>query len=210
MITKPSVAPYGLLFLALVTGCVSLERAYPEKKLYSLEASRTTRVSPKGARSVLRVNDFQISPGYEKREFVYRVGDNRYESDFYRLFFTPPSRMVTSSVRDWLANSGLFGNVVGSGSLMESDYVLEGSVQAMYGDYRGGQPKAVLKVQTLLLREGERGPVVVRQKNFEEAIPIGEEGGDRLVKGWNTGLKNILKSLEGELKGLDLKATPGS
>ncbi len=109
--------------------------------------------------------------------------------------------MFTEEIRKRLAVSGLFNHVVDPSSLLDSAYVLEGAVTALYGDYRvSTAPKAVMEIQFLILQQTDVSPEIVLQRQYHKEEPLNGNTPDALVKSWNTALNQILKEFENDLK----------
>jgi cholesterol transport system auxiliary component len=189
------------ILLSLSTGCINLERSYIGKHYFILEASRAEDISFPDTGKVLAVRRLRVSPKYEGKGLVYRLGELNYESDFYNEFFISPVSMFTEEVRKRLAVSGLFKHVVDPSSLLDSTYVLEGAVTTLYGDYRvSTAPKAVIEIQFLLLQETDVSPKIVLQRQYHKEEPLNGNTPDALVKSWNTALNQILTEFENDLK----------
>lgn len=179
-----------------------------EKQTFLLDASRNQAGSPSESKAILRVRTLRVSPRYEGKSFVYRTGDLSYESDYYNEFFTPPDTMVTEEVREWLAASGLFGQVVDFTGEVEHTHILEGEVIDLYGDYseRGGsRPKAALGIEFLFVEDVSGQPKLIFQKRYRKAVPVQGTAPAALVQGWNEALQKILTDLEGDLRESVLK-----
>ncbi|MGH7799504.1 MAG: ABC-type transport auxiliary lipoprotein family protein [Thermodesulfobacteriota bacterium] len=194
-----------LLFLTL-TGCATLDKNYPERNYYILNVSNEVQNSPPVSGTILEVGRFEISPSFSGREFVHRIGDLSYESDFYNQFFRPPSSLTTDEVRKWFSESGLFKNVVDPSNNVEANYVLEGNVSELYGDFRAtNEPKAVLGIQFFLTEETSANPKIVYQNNYRREVVLSSNSAQDLVKGWNEALEQILTDLQGDLRNVDFK-----
>ncbi|MBU2547201.1 MAG: membrane integrity-associated transporter subunit PqiC [Proteobacteria bacterium] len=198
------IAP--LCLILTLSGCLSGEQGYPEKRFFALEAMRPDRVPPPAAGPVLKVRPFRVSPQYEAKGFVYRTGDSSYASDFYNEFFIPPGPMLTDQTIKWLAAAGLFGRVTDDPGRQRPDYVLEGALNLLYADFRNSQaPRVVLEFKIFLLSDRTAEPGVVFQKSYRRETPVGKGSGpEALVGAWNQGLAGLLADLEADLKGLDL------
>jgi len=184
-----------------VVGCVNLERSYPEKRYFVLDASRDEDVTLPETGSVLTVRRFRVSPKYEGKGLVYCLKELSYESDFYNEFFISPASMFTEEIRKRLAGSGLFKQVLDPSSLLDSTYVLEGAVTALYGDYRvSTAPKAILEMQFFLLQETDASPKIIFQSQYHKEEPLIGNTPDALVKSWNSALSQILTEFETDLK----------
>jgi cholesterol transport system auxiliary component len=194
-----------LLFLTL-TGCATLEKNYPERNYYILNVSNKDQNPSPVSETVLEVRRFEISPSFANREFVYRNGDLSYVSDFYNQFFRPPSSLITEEVRKWLSESGQFKYVVDSSNSVEPNYVLEGNISELYGDFRAtNEPKSVLGIQFFLTEETSANPKIVFQNNYRSEVVLSSNSPSELVKGWNEALQKILTALQGDIKNVDFK-----
>jgi cholesterol transport system auxiliary component len=193
-------------FAALVAaaGCVDLKSAYPEKRLYTLEASRTAPARTGLEATVLRVRRFTASKLAEGSEFVTRTGESEYESDFYNVFFVPPAAQAMEQAHRWLGSSRLFGSVVGTGSSIAETHVLEGNLVALHGDRRDrNAPRAVLELQFVLVGVASDPAAVLMQKSYRQETVLAKDDAESLVRAWNEGLAKILASLEEDLSKVD-------
>jgi len=188
------------LFL-LFSGCVSLERSYPEKRYFVVELAENTQRSNPAGNQTLLVSGLRISPRYADKSFVYRTSESGYESDFYNQFLTSPDTMLSEELRKGLAASLAFKYVIGPSSQLQPNYVLEGSVNALYGDFRNlEKPAAVLEIEFFLHNEDSANPGIVLQKRYTKTAPISGRSPDALVKGWSQALGAILTELNGDLE----------
>jgi len=193
-----------ILVALLAAGCApTLTRPAPDKRLYALAAARPGTTPPARDKTVLKVRPLQISPAYQGKELVYRLGDVEVESDYYNTFFTQPAQALTQQTAQWIERAGVFGTVVDSTSQMAETHLLEGMVNALYGDFRDkAHPKAVLEMQFFLLRNKEDKFAMVFQKTYAKAVPFSTDFKDAraLVEAYNTALAEILTELEGDLR----------
>ncbi len=189
------------MLFSISTGCINLERSYIEKRYFALEASRDEDISSPDTDAVLNVRRFRVSAKYEGKGLVYRLEELSYESDFYNEFFISPASMLSEEIRKRLAVSGLFKHVVDPSSLLDSTYILEGAVTALYGDYRvSTAPKAVMEIHFLLLQETDVSPEIVLRRQYNKEEPLNGNTPDALVKSWNEALSQILTEFETDLK----------
>ena len=148
-----------------------------------------------------------VSPRFEGKELVYRTGDTRYESDFYHAWFVSPSAMLTQQVQNWLRNALLFESVVATPSYLDATHILEGTVTALYGDYRQqGEHKAVVGMHIVLIEDNSTRAAMVFQHDYHQRVELTETSPDELTRGWNQGLQQILMTLEEDLRRVDLRA----
>lgn len=192
---------FVLALLALCAACVGIERSYPDRRYYVLEIPGTTNPTNTTAAETLEVSNIRVSPRYADRSFVYRTSESGYESDFYNQFLIAPASLITEEVRKGLIETQIFKHVIGAASQSQPNYVLEGAVNALYGDFRNpDSPKAVLEMEFFLTSEIPAKPGIVLQKHYAKSIPLTGRSPEALVKGWNQALGEILTSLEADLK----------
>lgn len=193
-----------LALAGLVSACASpLSRPAPERRLYNITAARAEALPPARDKSVLKVRPLQISPAYQGKEMVYRLGEVEFEGDYYNAFFVQPAQNLTQQAEQWMARSGLFANVVDSTSQVMDTHLLEGMVNALYGDFRDrAAPKAVLEAQFFLLKNQNEKYSVVFSKTYTVAVPIPAQFKDAtgLAQGYNQALAKMLGELEVDLK----------
>jgi cholesterol transport system auxiliary component len=198
---------HGLLaLLALCAACIGIERSYPDRRYFVLDAGANTNPSDSSANETLQVSTVRVSPRYADRSFLYRTSEAGYESDFYNQFLIAPASLITEEVRKGLIGSQVFKYVISASSPLQPSYVLEGAVNALYGDFRNAEsPRAVLEMEFFLTSEIPGKPGILMQKRYVKSIPLAGRSPEALVKGWNQGLEEILTSLAADLKATAVK-----
>jgi uncharacterized lipoprotein YmbA len=197
--------PCGFVLLAWLSGCVSIEKSYPDKRYFVFEVARNVSSSNAPGDGILQVSNIRVSPRYEDKGFVYRTSGSSYESDFYNQFLISPAALLGEEVRKGLAQSQIFRHVINASSQLEPTHVLEGVVDALYGDFRDpGAPKAVLEMEFFLRKESASKAEIVAAKRYAKSVAINGRSPDALVKGWNEALEAILSSLVADLKSTKL------
>jgi ABC-type uncharacterized transport system auxiliary subunit len=190
--------------LLLSAGCVSIERSYPDIRYFVITSSaKTTSANPPGANAggVLLVSNLRVSPRYNGKSFVYRRSEANFEWDFYNQFLASPGAILTEEVRKSLSAAQIFEAVIDRGSRLDSTHVLEGAVNALYGDFRGdGPPKAVLEIEFFLTRESAGNPDILLHRPYRASIPVNGASAEALVRGWSQALDQILLALIADLK----------
>ena len=191
----PGFLCLGLAVL-LLDGCVGLSKSYPEKHSYALEVMRQGEAFASTPGTVLKIRKFRASPAIGGKELVYRTSDARYEADFYNEWFVMPNAMITQQVLNWLTTAGLFEYVMDSSGPLPATHILEGTVTALYGDYRTTPTKAVLGLQVFLIHERVSQSDIVLQREYRREIELTEKTPEALVNGWNAALRRILSALD--------------
>ena len=196
-----SVAVFGALAMA---GCGGITKSYPERSYYMFEAPPAEKVPAPVEGAVVQVWKFSVSPGSDGKEFVYRTDDISYESDFYNQFFRAPGALLTETTIRWLADTGLFEDVMSSLGQGFASYFIQSNVVELYGDYRG-EPAAVMTIQFFLLEytpESDYGDNtgIIFNKTYSSHVPIPTASAPDLMRGWNTALGEIYGAFLEDLK----------
>lgn len=191
---------FTLCLLALA-GCVSVEKNYPDKRYFVVEAARASAPEPSKNGVVLLVSSLRVSPRYDSRSFVYRRSEVSYEADFYNQFLVAPGAQLSEEVRRALGQAQVAQHVIGTSIQLEPTHVLEGTVDALYGDFRDlSAPKAVLEMEFFLSKESATKADIVTRKRYTKSIAVNGRSPEALVKGWNDGLTEILAALVSDLR----------
>ena len=199
----------GLLFTSLTasflfTGCVSIEKSYPDKRYFVLDIALDASPQHPGEAGTLQIASARVSPRYADKNFVYRRSDARFESDFYNEFLISPGVLVAEELRQGLSQSGIFKFVVGSVNAVAPTHTLEIVVNSLYGDFRDLKaPKAVMDVEFFRSQEGSPGGILFH-KRYHKTIPLEGRNPEALVQGWNRALEAISGSLVSDLKASEL------
>lgn len=202
-----------IITLSFIIGCTGLSKSYPERNFYMFDLPPVNVQYPRVKGAVAEISRFNVSPGSDGKEFIYRKSEFDYQADFYNQFFRPPGAMLTEVTGRWLQQTGPFEDVFGTVTQADTNYFIEGNVVRIYGDFRSS-PKAVMEIQLVLLKymtEGdfEDNTMVVFAKNYTSEIPIASPTPKDLMQGWNTALGNILNAYLADLsKNVKAPAAP--
>ena len=189
------------LIAIILSGCI--ESAVSAKRQYLLEASRPDSESVLPGKGVVKVRRFRVASAFEGNSLVYRTGKVDFESDFYNEFLSSPGSVITEQARRWLGGSGIFTNVVDTGSRLSSDFVLEANVNALYGDFTSkSEPKAVLEIQFFLINTSGAVSKIAFSKTYKATKPLESRKPAVLVSGLNICIENILQAFEDDLQQL--------
>jgi cholesterol transport system auxiliary component len=168
-------------------------------------------VTPGGHAHVLRVNRFVVAQPFDGRSLVYRVQDQRYESDYYNEFLAQPATMLTEGAMRYLAGSSTFRTAVPMNSSVDARYVLEASVASLHGDFRADRaPTAVLAIRFLLARD-DAASGLVYERLIERRVELNARSASALVGGLDAAYVAILADLARDLRALQLASpTPSA
>ena len=187
------------LLVLLLGGCVGLAQSQPEKQYYALEVVREVQTMVLLPGTMLDIRRFRAAPPLGK-ELVYRESNARYESDFYNQWFVVPDVMLTQQTTSWLTAAGLFQFVMDSSGSLPPTHILEGTVTALYGDYRASPAKAVLGLQFVLVHDAAASMDMIWHNQYRKEVEVMERSPEALVSGWNEALRSILTALEADMR----------
>ncbi len=191
------------LVLLFGAGCANVDKPYPERSYYQFEASYSGQKATPIKGTILGIKRLSVSPGSQGLEFIYRTGEFKYQSDFYNQFFRPPGALITEEVNRWFANAGVFEDVLGQLSQAFPNYVIEGNVVNLYGDFRNSvAPAAVMEIQFFLLKltDDADTPIVITSDTYSVSKPISSQDPKALMLGWNRAFEEILGDFLSDVK----------
>jgi hypothetical protein len=187
----------------LSSGCVRLQKSYPDFKVYSLDPSGQAHAGYSGEPVAVGLGEFSVASQFADRYLTYRSDEVSYESDFYHQMMTSPAVIIQNQTESWLKASPVVKFVLPSDAVYNTSYLISGKVFEFYGDYRQiDQPKAVLAIElTVTNTKADNNPVLL-QKVYSESISMQKTSPKLLVEGWNQALGKILAEFEADLKAL--------
>ncbi len=186
--------------IVIAGGC---SRPAPVKEAFVLEPA-SPPAAAKAHPGVLRIGTVTVAAPYRGRGFVYRETELKFESDFYREFLVAPAANIGEATARALTEAKVFATVVPPGVPAEPDWVLEGFVDALYGDARdAGKPYAVLAI-TYYLRRGD-GDAPIWSRRYERRVPFATGSAAASVAALNGAFGEILAELARDLAALPLK-----
>jgi ABC-type uncharacterized transport system auxiliary subunit len=196
----------GAVLLAAF-GCVSLGQKAPQPDYYMLTVQppaeageRPAAAGPAALHPILLVSGIESNPPFDRYELLYRNGETDWKRDYYNRFMASPGEMAAEATRRWLRGTGLFGTVVGPDAPVEPDYVLRGTLEAIYGDYRHGDRAAVMEIEFALIEpDGARGRLLL-SSDYPARVPLRGLSSAALVEGLDTALTDILTALSVDLR----------
>ena len=147
----------------------------------------------------LRMGAVSVTTPFDGKSLVYRLGDNRYEKDFYNVYAALPNEMVSNATRQWMNQANIFSMTVGQGTSFFPFYTLQASVEEFYGDYRV-RPEAVVTVEFFLTvtTAGIEKPLIGSNR-YTKRVTLANNTPAALVQGEQEALAEILKLYEVQL-----------
>ena len=191
--------------LLLNAGCVDLSRPALAKHYYLLETSPKPSDTPPAQASAIRVTGVEVSAPFSERSMVYRLEQERYESDFYNEYFVAPRAMITSKLVEWLTVRRVFATTLPPSSTLDASYAIEGQVTALYGDLRDkAKTAAVFAMQVFVtdMRSPEKS--ILLERTCAEQVPVPDRSADAISKGLSQALQQCFAAPEADLRALKL------
>jgi ABC-type uncharacterized transport system auxiliary subunit len=144
----------------------------------------------------LKMGSSSATPPFDGKSLVYRLGDQRYEKDFYNTYSALPNEMVGNAARQWMNNALIFSMTVGQGNSFFPYYILQTSIEEFYGDYRV-RPEAVVTIEFFLTATDpqKRNPVIGKNR-YTKRVALKDNTPQALVQGQQEALAQILKEYE--------------
>jgi ABC-type uncharacterized transport system auxiliary subunit len=187
---------------ALLAGCAL--RSAPVKQTFLIEAP-VPPVAAKAHPGTLRVRTFNVAAPFRGKAFVYRATDLKYESDFYSEFLVAPAAMLGEGTARALDRARVFARVVAPGAPPEGDFVLDGFVDALYGDARkSGEPGAEIAITYYLSRADAATPVPFWSKQYRRRIPVATATPEAYAAALSTAFGEITAELARDLAAVEV------
>lgn len=184
------------LVLAALTACSLPKRPALETSSWMVAPERTGVPYKPRSDLWLKMGSVNTSPPFDGKSLVYRLGDQRYEKDFYNVYSALPNEMVGNATRQWLNSAQIFSMTVGQGNSFFPYYILQTSVEEFYGDYRV-RPEAVVTVEFFLTATDPKklNPVIGKNR-YTKRIALKDNTPQALALGQQEALAQILKEYE--------------
>ena len=147
----------------------------------------------------LKIGAVSVAPPFDGKSLVYRLGDQRYEKDFYNIYSAIPAEMIANAERQWLNQANIFAATIGQGNSFFPYYTLQASVEEFYGDYRV-KPEAVVSVEFFLAtaNAGISNPIIGANR-YSKRIALKDNTPQALILGQQQALAEIFKEYEAQL-----------
>ena len=147
----------------------------------------------------LKIGSVSVAPPFDGRSLVYRMGDQRYEKDFYNVYATIPAEMIGNAERQWINKANIFSAAVGQSNSFFPYYFLQVSVEEFYGDYRA-RPEAVVSVEFFLsaTSAGKTNPLIGKNR-YTQRVALSDTSPQALILGQQQALTEIFKQYEEQL-----------
>ena len=176
-------------------GCSVLpSQPYQERRDWPLVVRRPTARPPARRGRVLLVRGLEAAPGMEARGVQWLEPDGSLHVDYWEQWAVPPAQAVEDDLRHWLAASGLFAAVIGPGSRLDADLVLEGGLTALRGD--PGAHEARASAALVLLDQRPAKLKVLMQQTVVGTAPLAGAAPAAVVAALQAAVAKLLGAAE--------------
>jgi cholesterol transport system auxiliary component len=196
--TLKTFSKYAVLSFVMITlsACSLPKRPALETASWMVAPERTGTSYKPRTNLWLKMGSVSISPPFDGKSLVYRLGDQRYEKDFYNIYSALPNEMIGNATRQWLNGAQIFSITVGQGNSFFPYYILQTSVEEFYGDYRV-RPEAVVTVEFFLtVTDPQKHNPVIGKNRYTKRITLRDNTPQALILGQQEALAQILKEYE--------------
>jgi cholesterol transport system auxiliary component len=179
---------------------------------FSIDSPGPPGGAPAAGAVVLSLRPVEVSPLYEGRNLVYRVGEHGIETDSYARFAASPGWMLTAAIAGYLRDSGFVRDVVAPGDGLPARAAVEGYARELCGDWSNlAEPVAVLSLRFRVMApaSGTTPPRELLLKTYTQRIRLPRASASAVVDAWNRGLAEIMKEFLADLNAV-LPPAPSS
>jgi hypothetical protein len=184
-----------MVFTIFSSGCSGIKKSPVEKVYFDLnitDPALTNTFVSQG--NILLVKNFTVNPVFDSHGFVYRIGKNKYVTDYYNEFLSAPARLITDKTAENLYSSSHFTSASGN-MQKEIDYRLSGKITSLYGDFQDSKhPKAIIELRITLEKNTGSSFELIHNKTYYIKENIISQEPDQLITGWNKGLIKIVSA----------------
>lgn len=178
-----------------LSGCGSLiQRPFEERRQWPLVVRRPASQPLRTRGQVLLVRAIAAAPGLSARGLQWLEPDGSLHVDFYEEWIVSPNEAVENDLRQWLADSGLFAAVVGPGSRLTADFVLEGTLTAFVANPTARRARAVLSLALIDQRANLTRALMQRSFTAEQPLAATDTAG--MVQALRAALTSLLQQVE--------------
>ncbi|MDD5199413.1 MAG: ABC-type transport auxiliary lipoprotein family protein [Terrimicrobiaceae bacterium] len=192
-------APLSLALLVAMLAACSSFCPRPKPEYFALDPGKPASLRalrPANSSATASVGFVDVAAPFASDGFVYQLSAGRWEVDPYNQFLVSPADMMTSILRNWTRESGLYGEVAEPGAGGGQDISIDCNLTALYGDFRNPTaPQAVLTMEVQVFRRTDKGSVIALRRMFTQSVPVASRTPAALVAAWNEALRVELNEL---------------
>lgn len=176
------------LLCLTVAACISSK--YVEQKQYLLNLKTLPEKKIKESKCLVAFDHMMAIPPFDQHNFLYRINDNQYLTDYYHSFLVAPTEQLDPVFRSYLKARGNFDlDVTG---LAAAPNQLQVQLTEFYADYRvRARPYAVVALHFVLSKSTKGKRIVLLDKTLHAKVALKIKNTETLLWAWNICLQNI-------------------
>jgi uncharacterized lipoprotein YmbA len=189
-----------LVLLAFTLGACALPtRAPVTPTSWMVVPERTGAAYKPRTEFWLKVGAVNVASPFDGKSLVYRLGDQRYEKDFYNIYATIPSEMIGNAGREWINKANIFSTALNQSNSFFPFFTLQANVSEFYGDYRI-KPEAVVTMEFYLsVANAGKANALIGSNRYTKRVALKDNTPQALVEGQQQALAEIFKLYEVQL-----------
>ena len=194
---------FSALILLLLTGCTGARPGKPDLTVHSYTLSYPAPASEtRSTDKTLAVLPFTTAPEYLERKIVYAPHPGELSTYHYHRWRVVPAELVQSFLRRDLMASELFAAVTGPDTVLEPDFILEGSVEEFLEKDGETAWSASAAVAVALIDEGEKGVVrrLMFQRIYREEEPCTARTPKEVAEAMSRAVSRISERIRKDIK----------
>jgi ABC-type uncharacterized transport system auxiliary subunit len=180
-------------------GCLGLQKAYPDKKTFSIELKPPEAMPKFTIKQSSKIRRVRMASNFQEKSLVYKNNQNQFEADYYNEFLIYPNQMIMEFSRKWLEESNIFQMVIDNGSRIDAQKNIEILVNEFYGDYTSNGPSAVVEAQIYVFDDENGKDKLYLKKKYRVVKKISSKDSASLVEGMSLAWEEILKNFKKDL-----------
>ncbi len=210
----------GLFRLALVPAAgvlatvACLTPRSPTPQSFTIEAPAPQR-TPSAGGVVVAMTRVEVAPEYAGQAFVYQSAEHELIRDPYARFAAMPSLLLSTAVRDYLADADFISDVVSPDSGLRPKVTVETAALKLSGVLRPTDSSSTLTLRfRVLLSPSEVVPATaILLKTYTSTTQNPQATPRAVLGGWNQALSEVMGLFESDLRSSLVAArllSPGS
>jgi cholesterol transport system auxiliary component len=180
-----------LPFALFAAGCAF--KPVPKPEYFMLNPGKPpslAEMKSAGSTATASVAFVDVAAPFAADGFVYQVSNDKWEIDPYNQFLVSPADMMTTILRNWTRESGLYGDLALPGTGGGQGYVIDCDLTELYGDFRNPmRPEAVVTISAQVFHNTDKGRVLVLRKVLTQRVPVAARTPSALIDAWNEALR---------------------
>lgn len=189
----------------LLAGCGTVldREKYQPRSDWPLAPSPPPSASAGPRTKVVLVRSVLAGPGLADRGLITLEPDGSLHRGYYNRWAVPPAEGVTAALIAWLQASGAFAAVVGEGTSLNPDVMVEATLETLLADPASHQARAAMTL--VVAKPRGLSDVPVLQRRLRAAVPLAGVTAPDLVRAQKDALAQILT----QAIALIINAAPG-